>query len=618
MALFREAFQMLQSFDVQGGPEAGRRNTPLLQQRLRALGLDGLFVPHEDEYQNEYVPPALDRLAWVSGFTGSAGAGVVLHDRALLVTDGRYRLQAESQTAGDLYDVQVVLQGAYAAGAAEWLVQRARGARIGYDPRLISPDTLKLLQERLGDAVRLEPVSPNPVDEAWGASRPPMPAAPVVPHPLAYAGEASSLKRRRLGEELGAQALAGALITAPASIAWLFNIRGGDVARTPLPLGAALLRADGAAELFLAPQKVSPTLLAWLGNEVAVRPEDDLEAALQAMRGARLRLDPASVSAWHIARAEAAGVQIVLGPDPAALPRARKNPVEAAGARAAHRRDGAALSRFLHWLAEAGADGGVDEITACRTLEAFRRQAPELRDLSFDSISGAGPNGAIIHYRVNEATNRVLEAGSLFLIDSGAQYPDGTTDVTRTVAIGAPSPDMQRAYTHVLKGHIALAMVRFPPGTPGRALDALARAPLWAAGMDYDHGTGHGVGSYLGVHEGPQRIAKFASETPLEPGMIVSNEPGFYKPGAWGIRIENLQLVSPASPIPGGDRPMLGFEILTLAPLERALILPALLTAQEHAWVDAYHARVRAEIGPQLKGPAQEWLHHACSPLSHT
>ena len=606
---------MLQSFDVQGGPEAGRRNTPLLRRRLEALGWDGLFVPHEDEYQNEYVPAALDRLAWVSGFTGSAGAAVVLHDKAVLVTDGRYGLQAESQTARELYEVKIVTQGGYAAGAAAWLLQHARAARIGYDPRLVSPDTLKALHEALGAGVRLEPVAPNPVDAAWGAERPPMPAAPVEPHPLQYAGEASQEKRRRLGARLGADALAGALITAPASIAWLFNIRGGDVARTPLPLGAALLRADGAADLFLAPEKVSPALLEWLGNEVAVRPEQELERALAEYGGQRLRLDPATASAWHIAHAEAAGVGVALGPDPTTLPRACKNPVEIAGARAAHRRDGAALSRFLHWLEEATAAGRVDEIAACSKLEALRRQAPELRDLSFDSISGAGPNGAVIHYRVNQNTNRALEAGSLFLIDSGAQYRDGTTDVTRTVAIGAPDAQMQRAYTLVLKGHIALARVRFPAGTPGRALDALARAALWEAGMDYDHGTGHGVGSYLGVHEGPQRIAKFASETPLEAGMIVSNEPGYYKPGAWGIRIENLQLVTPASPIPGGDRDMLGFETLTLAPLARALITPALLNAEERAWVDAYHARVWDEIGAKLEAPAREWLRRACAPL---
>lgn len=606
---------MFQSFDDPGGPELGRANVPLLRARLAALGLDGLLVPHEDEYQNEYVPAAYDRLAWASGFTGSAGAAVVLAQAAVLITDGRYRLQASAQIAPELFEVEIVTQGALAPAMAAWLKARGRPLRVGYDPKLFSPDALSLLQAGVGEAVALVSLAANPIDEAWGPARPPIPMAPVKPHSLEFAGEASAEKRQRLAAALAAEGLAAAVLTAPAAIAWLFNVRGGDVARTPLPLGAAILKADGAAELFLAPEKISAELRQWLGNEVAVRAEAEIAAGLAALKGAKVRIDPATASAWWFERLEAAGAKPAPGMDPTALPRAKKNAVEIAGARQAHRRDGAALTRFLRWIAEEAQTGEVDEISACRRLEAFRAETAELKDLSFDSISGAGPNGAIVHYRVNTRSNRRLEPGALFLIDSGGQYEDGTTDVTRTLAIGAPSAEMRRAYTLVLKGHIALATVRFPAGTSGRALDALARAPLWAAGFDYDHGTGHGVGSYLGVHEGPQRIAKFGTDAALEPGMIVSNEPGYYKAGAFGIRIENLQVVTPAAPIPGGEREMLGFETLTLAPLERALIDAQLLAPEERAWVDAYHERVMRELSPLLAPGDQAWLGAACAPL---
>lgn len=606
---------MFQSFEDPGGPDLGRAHLPLLRARLTALGLDGFLVPHEDEYQNEYVPAAFDRLAWVSGFTGSAGAAVVLLDQAVLVTDGRYRLQAGDQVAPELFEVRIVTQGALAPAMAEWLAGQGRPLAIGYDARLFSPDALQALRAHLPASVKLLTIAANPIDQAWGTARPPIPMAPITPHPLEFAGEASAEKRERLGRTLQESGCDAAVITSPASLAWLFNIRGGDVARTPLPLGSAFLHADGTAELFVAPAKIDDDLRAWLGNGVTVRTEDELEPALRELAGRAVRLDPASASAWFFERLQAAGARIAAGPDPVQSPRACKNSTEIEGARRAHRRDGVAVTRFLRWIAEAAQSGAVDEITACAQLEAFRAKAPELKDLSFDSISGAGPNGAIVHYRVNARTNRPLQPGTLFLIDSGGQYPDGTTDITRTLAIGAPSSEMRRAYTLVLKGHIALATVQFPAGTSGRALDALARAPLWAAGLDYDHGTGHGVGSYLGVHEGPQRIAKFGTDAPLEPGMIVSNEPGYYKPGAFGIRIENLQVVTPPSVPAGGERPMLGFETLTLAPLERELIEVGLLSPFERAWVDAYHQRVLAELGPLLDPETAAWLAGACAGL---
>jgi Xaa-Pro aminopeptidase len=414
---------------------------------------------------------------------------------------------------------------------------------------------------------RLVALSPNPID-AFGSDRPPIPAAPAAPHGEEFSGESSSAKRKRLGDALAKDGADACVITSPASLAWLFNIRGGDVARTPLPLGEAILRADGTADLFLAEEKVSPELRRWLGNEVAVKPSEALGPALQEMTGQHVRLDPASVSAWYFDALGATGAKITTGQDPVVLPRACKNAVELEGVRKAHARDGAALTRFLYWLATEGQSGKVKEIDACVKLEEFRKASGVLKDLSFDSISGAGPNGAIVHYRVTKKTNRRLARGSLFLIDSGGQYLDGTTDVTRTIAIGRPTKEMRERFTRVLKGHIALARVRFPKGTSGHQLDALARLSLWEAGLDYDHGTGHGVGAYLGVHEGPQRIDKALNAVALEPGMIVSNEPGYYKEGAYGIRIENLQAVTPAENVDGGERPMLGFETLTFAPIE--------------------------------------------------
>jgi Xaa-Pro aminopeptidase len=604
---------MFQSFDVTGGRDVGRRNLPKLRRAILAIGLDGFLVPHEDEYQNEYLPAANERLAWATGFTGSAGAALVLADKAILFVDGRYTLQAKAQTDPALIEIRdLVLEG-----VSGWLREHApSGARIGYDPKLSSPDAIKRMSEAAAArGAHLVSVPDNPIDAAW-TDRPPMPAAPAVPHPVSAAGESHEDKRARLGKELGAQGVDAALLTSPASIAWLFNIRGGDVAHTPLPLGAGILYADGSAELFLAPAKVTLALKTHLGNAVSVSDETAFEEAISGLAGKTVRVDPASASAWVFERLEAAGAKTNGGPDPTVLPRACKNAVEVEGARQAHIRDGAALSRFLHWLAkESEAGAKIDEIDAAVKLERFRAQTGQLKDLSFDSISSAGPNGAVVHYRVTTKTNRRLKRGTLFLIDSGGQYTDGTTDVTRTIAVGRPSKEMRERFTLVLKGHIALARVRFPTGATGSHLDALARQFLWSAGLDYDHGTGHGVGSYLGVHEGPQRISKLLSDVALRPGMIVSNEPGYYKADAYGIRIENLQVVTPAAPVEGGEREMLGFETLTMAPLDRKLIVKAMLSKEERAWLDGYHATVWERVGPLLEGEAKAWLEAQCAPL---
>jgi len=604
---------MHQTFDVPGGPDIGRKNLPRLRKAMAARGLDGFVIPHEDEYQNEYVPEALDRLAWATGFTGSAGAAAVLGDKAAVFVDGRYTLQVRAQVDEKLFAYEDLVD----LGLHGWIRREAqRGQRIGYDPKLFSPDALDRLKLAAKDAgAELVAVSPNPIDEAWGSQRPPVPTTPAVPHPEAYAGESAASKRRRLGESLKEAGADAAVITSPASIAWLFNIRGQDVARSPLPLGTAILHADGRADLFIAPAKTSSDLVAWLGNEVATKREADLEDGLAALSGKRVRVDPATTSAWFFEKLDGAQAKVLRGMDPVMLPRACKNAVEVEGARQAHARDGAALTRFLHWLATEAQSGKIDEIEACGVLERFRRESDKLKDLSFDSISGAGPNGALPHYRVNKKTNRKLKRGSLFLIDSGGQYLDGTTDVTRTVAIGRPTPEMKDRFTRVLKGHIALSRVRFPKGTTGSALDALARLSLWEAGADYDHGTGHGVGSYLGVHEGPHRISKLPNTIALEPGMIVSNEPGFYKEGAYGIRTENLQVVTAPAAIDGGEREMLGFETLTLAPIDKTCIDRKLMTREERDWLDAYHARVRDVIGPQLSGAAKAWLDDTAAPL---
>jgi len=604
---------MRQTFDESTDPSFGPKHVPLIRKAMADQGLDGFVTPHEDEHQNEYLPAANDRLAWATGFTGSAGAAVILKDKAAIFVDGRYTLQVRDQVDQGVFEIRDLVEG----GVPAYLETAApKGGVIGYDPKLHSPDALDKLKAAAAKAgAELRPVTPNPLDAAWGQARPPQPTAPVAPHPKEYSGEDSSAKRHRLGQSLAGRGADAAVITAPASIAWLFNVRGGDVIRSPLPIGQAILNSDGSARLFLDPQKVTPELPAWLGNEVRLETPGDLPQALADLRGKSVVVDPALSSAWYFEALAAAGAEVQRGEDPCLLPRACKNATELAGTRRAHVRDGAALTRFLHWLATEGQTNPPDEVEAVTKLEGFREATGALKDLSFDTIAGAASNGAIVHYRPTARLNKRAEKGSLMLIDSGAQYLDGTTDVTRTVAIGEPSAEMRERFTLVLQGHLALARVKFPAGTTGSALDALARVPLWSRGLDYDHGTGHGVGSYLGVHEGPQRIAKQPNAVALRPGMIVSNEPGYYKEGGYGIRIENLQFVTEPAVPAGGERPMLSFETLTLAPIDRRLVAVELLTAEERAQLDAYHARVLAEIGPNVPADVAAWLEEACAPL---
>ncbi|NJC42509.1 Xaa-Pro aminopeptidase [Brevundimonas alba] len=603
---------MRQSFDETTDPSFGAKHLPRVRARMAEQGLDGLLVPHEDEHQNEYLPAANDRLAWLSGFTGSAGAGVVLKDRAAVFADGRYTVQVKAQVDPAQFEIRSLENN----GVAAWLETAPKGAVIGYDPRLHSPDSLAALRRAASKAgAELKPVEPNPLDLAWGEERPEQPSAPVVPHDDRYAGESSASKRARIGEAIAKAGADAAVLTAPASIAWLFNIRGGDVIRTPLPLSQAIVKADGTARLFIDPRKVTNELPGWLGDAVSLEAPEALPAALDALYGQSVVIDPGQSSAWYFDRLDAAGATVVRAMDSCTLPRACKNPVEIEGTRQAHIRDGAALTRFLHWVDTVAQQTLPTEREIAEALEGFREATGALKDLSFDTIAGAGPNGALPHYKPVGDKIRRIEKGSLLLVDGGGQYLDGTTDVTRTMAVGEPTADQRRMFTLVLKGHIAMAVVRFPEGTTGHQLDALARLPMWMAGLDYDHGTGHGVGSYLGVHEGPQRIAKMVNSQPLMTGMILSNEPGYYREGHWGIRIETLQVVTPPAPIPGGERPMHGFEQLTFAPLDRRLIDVSLLTDAERAYVDAYHAETLAKVGPLLDGEVLEWLKAAAAPL---
>ncbi|HYB08747.1 MAG TPA: aminopeptidase P family protein [Alphaproteobacteria bacterium] len=586
-----------------------------LRAELRRRGLAGFIVPRGDEHQGEYVPPCAERLAWLTGFTGSAGLAVVLAEKAAIFVDGRYTLQVRAQADGALYEFHHLTESPASAWCAENL---PRGATLGYDPWLHTP----LERERFAAAAakaggRVEPCESNPIDAVW-IGRPAAPIAPVVPHALRYAGKASAEKRAELAAALKASGVDSTVLTAPDSIAWLLNIRGADVPCTPLPLSFAIAHADATVEIFCDPRKLAPGLAEHLGNAVKTSPREAFAVELDRLGSSKLRVqvDPASAAAFIFDRLEQAGAMVVRGPDPCALPKSCKNATELDGTRAAHRRDGAALTRFLAWIKRQAAKGGITEIEAAERLHAIRRTGEFFRGLSFSTIAGAGPNGAIVHYRVTEATSRPIEPGQLFLVDSGAQYLDGTTDVTRTLAIGEPSVEMRDRFTRVLKGHIALARTRFPEGTTGSQLDTVARTALWQAGLDFDHGTGHGVGSFLGVHEGPQRISKVANTVALKPGMIVSNEPGYYKTDAYGIRIENLVVVAPADGVAGAERKMLGFETITLAPIDLDLVELGLLSADEVGWLDDYHIRVRDTLTPLVDEATAGWLAEATRPLS--
>ncbi len=589
-----------------------------LRKELERQGLDGFVIPISDEHLSEYVGAYAQRLAWLTGFGGSAGTAAVLRDKAAIFVDGRYTLQVRDQVDGRLYEYKSVPQDKL----ADWLAENAaEGAKIGFDPWLHTSGWVKATAKALEKVgAELVPVEANPVDAVW-QDRPEPSSAPAFVQDDALAGRSSADKRAEVGEWLKAEKLDAAVISALDSVAWLLNVRGSDVDRTPVALSYVIAHADGTADWFIAPGKVSPEVAAHLGNAVRVRPRDTFTAALAELSGKRVAADPDRSVAAIFTALEAAGAEVVRATDPVVLPKAIKNEAERAGHRAAQARDGAAVARFLHWLSVEGPKGTVDELSAAARLHEFRKDTGDLRDLSFDTISGAGPNGAIVHYRVSEETNRRLDPDSVYLVDSGGQYADGTTDITRTVWIGPGEPpaEVKDRFTRVLKGHIALAVQTFPQGTTGSQLDTLARQFLWQAGLDYAHGTGHGVGAFLAVHEGPQRIAKprggqAGTEQELMAGMILSNEPGYYKTGEYGIRIENLVLVEPRE-IDGGEGEWLGFETLTLAPIDRRLVDRTLLNEAEVAWWNAYHARVREVLAPRIEGAALAWLEQACAPL---
>ncbi|UVO50555.1 aminopeptidase P family protein [Sphingomonas sp. SUN019] len=588
-----------------------------LRDQLTRDRLDGFVVPLTDEHMSEYVGAYAQRLAWLTGFQGSAGTAVVLPAEAAIFTDGRYTLQVREQVSGD--DWQFV--GVPETSVAGWLGDHAEdGARIGYDPWLHTRAWVAEAEQALAARrATLVAVDTNPVDAVW-PDRPAPSDATLSVQDDANAGRRSAEKRADVADWLAEQKADAVVLSALDSIAWLLNVRGGDVDRTPVALAYTVVNADGTADLFVAPEKMTHAVAQHLGNAVRVHDRAAFALTLGQFAGKRIAVDPALSVAAIPQAIEAGGGTVLALRDPTIIPKATKNPAEIAGHRAASIRDGAALTRFLRWVSIEAPKGGQTELSAAAKLNDFRLETGVLKDLSFDAISATGPHGAIPHYHVTEESNAPIEPGQLYLIDSGGQYADGTTDVTRVVPIGAPTQEMRDRFTRVLKGHIALATACFPSGTTGQQLDALARLPLWQAGLDFAHGTGHGVGSYLSVHEGPARIAKPSypgggPQEPLRAGMILSNEPGYYKADDYGIRIENLLLVVERD-IPGGEATMLAFETLTLAPIDRDLIDPALLTTDELSWLNAYHARVDATIGPVLEGDNRRWLTSRCSPIA--
>ena len=587
-----------------------------LRDQLKRDRLDGFVVPLCDEHMSEYVGEYAQRLAWLTGFQGSAGAAAVLPEAAAIFTDGRYTLQVRQQVDGGLWHYQDVPE----TSVAQWLAEHApQGGRIGYDPWLHTRAWVEQATAALAArGATLVAVDTNPVDAVW-PDRPAPSQAKLVVHPDIYAGKGAGEKRQEIADWLIERKADAVVLSALDSIAWTFNIRGQDVSHTPVALAYAVVHADATADLYVAPEKMAEDVTQHLGNAVRVHDRAAFGAGLAALAGKTVVADPERAVSAIFARLDAAGATPLALREPTVLARALKNPVEIAGHKAAQARDGAALSRFLHWLSVEAPKGGLTEMSAADTLEDFRKETGLLRDLSFDTISGAGPNGAVVHYKVTEDTSRPIEMDSLYLVDSGGQYVDGTTDVTRTLPIGTPTAEMRDRFTRVLKGHIALARARFPQGTRGSQLDSLARQYLWEVGLDYAHGTGHGVGSFLAVHEGPQRIAKpsggqAGGDEPLRAGMFLSNEPGYYKTGAYGIRIENLVLVVEID-VAGAEKPVLGFETLTFAPIDRALIVTEMLSTEERAWMDAYHAQVLAIVGPQLEGDAKAWLEGQCAAL---
>lgn len=605
---------MFQSFDDISEGHLSPERVTRLRDELKRRNLDGFIIPRQDEFQGEYVAPYAERLRWLTGFAGSWGLAILMKDRAAIFVDGRYTIQVRKQVDTSIFTPRHLVE----EPPAEWLEKELKsGEVLGYDPWLMTADQIARFEKAAAKAgARLVAVDSNPLDSIW-TDQPKRPNKSVSVQPTQFSGKSSKDKLGDVSKSLEKAGADAVVLTQPDSVAWAFNIRGGDVAYTPVILSYAILHRHGEAELFIDETKLPEDAAAHLKGIVRIRPPQEIEASLSALgqKKARVQIDPDWTPERIRAVLAASGAEIVTAKDPCVLPKARKNAVEQEGARAAQKRDGIAMSRFLCWLDQAAPKGQENEVTVAERLAAFRAEGGMLKDLSFDSISGVGPNAAIPHYRVSKATALPLKPGQIYLIDSGAQYQDGTTDITRTIIIGEPTHEMKDRFTRVLKGMIALSRIRFPKGTCGSQLDVLARQPQWMAGFDFDHGTGHGVGSYLSVHEGPARINK-SDRTPLEPGMILSNEPGYYKEGQYGIRIENLILVREPEAVPGGERPMMQFETLTLCPIDRRLIEPGLLDPAELAWLNAYHARVLREIGAFLEGAELDWLKQACAPLN--
>jgi Xaa-Pro aminopeptidase len=598
---------VFQDFEAKTRPQDGPPRVAALRAEMAKEGLDAFLVPRADRFQGEYVAPRDERLAWLTGFTGSAGFAAVLREAAGVFVDGRYRVQVKAQT-----DASVFTPVDWPETKLEdWLTGALPdGGTVGYDPWLHTAAEVARLESALSPrGIALRPVG-NLIDAIW-SDRPAPPMGPATAWPERFAGRSAADKLQEIAGALDEADEDAALITQPDSLCWLLNLRGSDVAHTPVMQAMGLVRRDGALELFVEPEK-----LAGVALPDAVTPHDPAVMGTRlAQETGRVRVDDNSAPAAAKALLAEAGAELVTGRDPCLMPKARKHPAEIAATRAAHLRDGAAMARFLHWFDTQAPGGSLTEIDVARALEGIRRETGALREISFDTIVGAGAHGAIVHYRVTRETNAPVTPGHLFLVDSGGQYEDGTTDITRTLPVGDVGQVEREAFTQVLQGLIAIHRARFPQGVAGAHLDALARAPLWAAGRDFDHGTGHGVGVYLGVHEGPQRLSRI-STVPLEAGMILSNEPGYYREGAFGIRLENLIVVAEAPALPGGDdRPMLGFETLTWAPIDRRLVLADRLAPWERAWLDGYHADVLDRIGPLVPDDTRAWLTAACAPI---
>ena len=585
-----------------------------LRKEMADQQVDGFIVPRCDAHQGEYVSLNSERLAWLSGFTGSAGMAIVLNKKAAVFVDGRYTLQAQAEVDDKLFEICRMAD----QPSTDWLSSAlSPDDKLAYDPWLLTPAQVtrfKLSAKKAG--AELVPISINLIDQVW-SDRPQDPISPVRVQSTPFSGQSSADKRMKIGNDLTEKNMNAVFLSAPDSIAWLFNIRGADIPFTPFALSFALLNADGTASWFVDQRKLVKDVKNHLGNGVTICDPDQLGAALEKLGSEKATIcaSPSEHPAWVFQKLEKAGAKISIGTDPCQLTKAIKNQTEISGIRNAHLRDGVAVCKFLAWIDKNAPNGSVSELSASDALENFRSQNELFRGLSFPTIAGSGPNGAIVHYRVSEKTNRALDQNSLFLVDSGAQYVDGTTDITRTIAIGIPSPEMRRNFTLVLKGHMALAQAKFPEGTTGSQLDILARSHLWNAGLDYDHGTGHGVGAHLSVHEGPQRISKMPSSIALQPGMVISNEPGYYKEGAYGIRIENLICVGSLNKDADTERPMMNFETLTYAPIDKRLVDLEILNEDEISWLNSYHAQVFGKIAPRLKETDLAWLKKATSAL---